>query len=200
MKKHYVQGATITVMKYSSRYDKVLAGDEPYPNIFTLKYAGGALMDLGVYAVYGALTMFGQPQSVVYYPTLCKTGVDAKGVAILNYDKFSVTLNFGKTANSYLPSEVYGLKDTLVFDSIFETQKVTYYDADKKAHQLDAPVEKNSMTDEMNDFADLFNDPDNEEQMKKYKGWMDLSEMVNSVMYSLRQSAQLEFPADKDQE
>ena len=200
MKKHYVQGATITVMKYSSRYDKVLAGDEPYPNIFTLKYAGGALMDLGVYAVYGALTMFGQPQSVVYYPTLCKTGVDAKGVAILNYDKFSVTLNFGKTANSYLPSEVYGLKDTLVFDSIFETQKVTYYDADKKAHQLDAPVEKNSMTDEMNDFADLFNDPDNEEQMKKYKAWMDLSEMVNSVMYSLRQSAQLEFPADKDQE
>ena len=99
MKEHYVQGATFTVMKYSSRYDKVLAGDEPYPNIFTLKYAGGALMDLGVYAVYGALTMFGQPQSVVYYPTLCKTGVDAKGVAILNYDKFSVTLNFGKTAN-----------------------------------------------------------------------------------------------------
>ena len=95
---------------------------------------------------------------------------------------------------------MYGLKDTLVFDSIFETQKVTYYDSDKQAHPLKAPVAKNSMTDEMNDFADLFNDPDNEEQMKKYKGWMDLSEMVNSVMYSLRQSAQLEFPADKDQE
>lgn len=200
MKKNHIQGATITVMKYSSRYDKVLADEKPYPNIFTLKFAGGALMDLGVYAIYGAVTMFGEPQSVVYYPTLCKTGVDAKGVAILNYDKFSVTLNFGKTANSYLPSEVYGLKDTLVFDSIFETEDVTYYDADKKAHKLDVPVQKNSMTDEMNDFADLFNDPDNEEQMEKYKGWMDLAETVNSVMYSLRQSAQLEFPADKDQE
>lgn len=200
MKKDHIQGATITVMKYSSRYDKVLNGEEPYPNIFTLKYAGGALMDLGVYAVYGAVTMFGQPQSVVYYPTLCKTGVDAKGVAILNYDQFSVTLNFGKTANSHLPSEVYGLKDTLVFDSIFETQKVTYYDAEQHAQTIDVPVEKNSMTDEMNDFADLFNDPDNEEQMEKYQGWMDLSETVNSVMYSLRQSAQLEFPADKDQE
>ena len=96
MKEHYVQGATITVMKYSSRFDKVLNGSEPYPNIFTLKYAGGALMDLGVYAVYGAVTIYGEPESVVYFPTLTKTGVDGKGVAILNYDKFTVTLNFGK--------------------------------------------------------------------------------------------------------
>ena len=53
MKQHHCQGGTITVMKYSSRYDKVLAGDQPYPNIFTLDFAGGALMDLGVYAVCG---------------------------------------------------------------------------------------------------------------------------------------------------
>lgn len=200
MKKDYVQGGTFTVMKYSSRYDKVLDGDQPYPNIFTLKYAGGALMDLGVYAVYAAVTMFGQPKTVVYYPTLAKTGVDAKGVAILNYEKFTVALNIGKTSNSYLYSEVYGLKDTLVFDSIFETKDVTYYDSEKRPHRLDVPVKANSMIDEMSDFAKLFNDPDNEEQMMKYKGWLDLARMVNAVMYSLRQSAQLEFPADKDQE
>lgn len=200
MKKNHCQGGTFTVMKYSSRYDKVLADDKPYPNIFTLKYAGGALMDLGVYAVYGAVTMFGAPASVVYYPTLAKTGVDAKGVALLNYPHFTVTLNIGKTANSYLDSEVYGLKDSLVFDSIFDTKKVTYYDEDKQAHVLDAPVEKNSMTDEMNDFADLFNNPNDEQEMKKYNHWMNLARTVNSVMYSLRQSANLVFPADKDQE
>lgn len=200
MKQHHLQGATITVMKYSSRYDKVLAGEKPYPNIFTLKYAGGALMDLGVYAVYGAVTMFGEPESVVYFPTLAKTGVDAKGTAILNYDQFAVTLNFGKTANSHLDSEVYGLKDTLVFDSIFDTTAVTYYDEQQQGHPVDVPVEKNSMTDEMNDFADLFNNPDDEAEMKKYKQWLALSKTVNSVMYSLRQSAQLVFPADNDQE
>ncbi|MDO4902920.1 MAG: Gfo/Idh/MocA family oxidoreductase [Limosilactobacillus sp.] len=198
MKKDHIQGATITVMKYSSRYDNVLADQKPYPNIFTLDFAGGALMDLGVYAVYGAVTFFGEPDTVVYYPTIAKSGVDAKGVAILNYDKFTVTLNFGKTANSHLDSEVYGLKDTLVFDSIFETQKVTYYDADKTAHPFDVPVEKNSMTDEMNDFAALFTNPDDPAQVKKYQRWMDLSRTVNSVMYSLRQSANLTFPADND--
>ena len=56
------------------------------------------------------------------------------------------------------------------------------------------------MTDQMNDFADLFNNPDDEEEMKKYKHWLELSKTVNSVMYSLRQSAQLVFPSDNDQE
>lgn len=56
------------------------------------------------------------------FPTMVASGVDGMDTAILKYDKFAVTLNFGKTANSHLVSEVYGLKDTLVFDSIFDDQ------------------------------------------------------------------------------
>ena len=190
------QGATITVMKYSGRYDKVLADEKPYPNIFTKEFAGGALMDLGVYAVYGALAMYGVPDSVVYFPTMAKTGVDAKGVAILTYDGFSVTLNVGKTAQSYLPTEFYGLKDTLVFDSIFDTTKVTYYDDQKKAHPIEANYYENSMVDELNDFADLFENPTDPAQVKNYKAWQDLARDVNAVMFNLRQSADFTFPAD----
>lgn len=191
-----IQGANITVMKYSSRYDKVIAGDKPYPNIFTAEFAGGALMDLGVYAVYGAVTLFGVPDSVVLFPTMVASGVDGMDTAILKYDKFAVTLNFGKTANSHLVSEVYGLKDTLVFDSIFDTTKVTYYDSEKQAHPLEAKYYENSMVDELNDFADLFNDPENPEQQAKYRRWFDLARKVNTVMYDLRRSAELTFPAD----
>lgn len=193
----HCQGGTITVMKYSGRYDKVLAGENPAPNIFTTNFAGGALQDLGVYAVYSAVQMFGKPQKVRYFPTLAKTGVDAKGVAILTYDDYEVTLNVGKTANSYLPSEIYGLKDTVVFDSVFNTKKVTYYDADKKAHQVTGKVYDNSMVPEMQNFADLFNHPDDKEQQQKYQEWHQLSKTVNEVMTDLRQSANLVFPSDK---
>lgn len=192
------QGATITVMKYSSRYDKVLADEKPYPNIFTKEFAGGALMDLGVYAVYGALAMYGLPNSVVYFPTMAKSGVDAKGVALLTYDNFTVTLNVGKTANSHLATEFYGLKDTLVFDSIFDTTKVTYYDADKQAHPIEAPYYENSMVDELNDFADLFENPTDATQMAHYKEWLSLARDVNAVMFDLRQSADFTFPADSN--
>ena len=185
-------------MKYSSRYDKVLADEKPYPNIFTPEFAGGALMDLGVYAVYGAVTLFGVPDSVVYFPTMTKSGVDGMGTAILTYDQFAVTLNFGKTANSHLVSEIYGLKDTLVFDSIFDTTKVTYFDANQEPTELEAPYFENSMVDELNDFAALFNAPDDPEQVSNYKRWQTLSREVNAVMYNLRESAELTFPADNN--
>lgn len=193
-----IQGANFTVMKYSSRYDKVLAGDKPYPNIFTPEFAGGALMDLGVYAVYGAVTLFGVPDSVVLFPTMVASGVDGMDTALLKYDQFAVTLHFGKTANSHLDSEVYGLKDTLVFDSIFDTTKVTYYDSEQTAHALSAKYYENSMVDEMNDFADLFNNPEDPTQQANYKRWFELARQVNSVMFDLRRSAELTFPADNN--
>ena len=195
----HLQGGTFTVMKYSSRYDKVLAGDKPYPNIFTPEFAGGALQDLGVYGVYAAVDLFGTPDSVVYFPTMVASGVDGKGVAILTYDNFEVTLNVGKTANSYLGSEIYGLKDTLYFDSIFDTTKVIYYNDKKQAEPIKAPVfYTNSMVDEVNDFADVFENPDDEDQMKRYQHWFDLARTVNSVMFDLRQSADFMFPSDSN--
>ncbi|WP_137597300.1 Gfo/Idh/MocA family protein [Paucilactobacillus kaifaensis] len=189
-----IQGATLTYMKYSSRYDQVLAGKTP--NVFSLEFAGGALQDLGVYPVYTAVALFGEPNSVVYFPTMIATKADGKGVAILRYDDFEVTLNFGKTSNSHLESEVYGLKDTLVMDNPAELTKAVYYDERQQKHHLEAPVADNSMVGELQDFASLLANPDDEEQLNKYQAWFKLSRQVNSLLYTLRQSAGIEFPAD----
>ena len=61
-----IDGATLVYQKYSSRYDLVLAGQEP--NIFSPKFSGGALYDLGVYLLYDALCLFGFPQAAHYFP------------------------------------------------------------------------------------------------------------------------------------
>lgn len=189
-----IQGATLTYMKYSSRYDQVLAGKTP--NVFSLEFAGGALQDLGVYPVYSAVALFGEPNSVVYFPTLIATEADSKGVAILRYDDFEVTLNFGKTSNSHLVSEIYGFKDTLVMDNPADLTDAVYYDADQQAHKLSAPVEANAMVPELRDFAALLEQPNDKEQLKKYQEWFDLSRQVNSLLDTLRQSAGIEFPSD----
>ena len=52
------------------------------------------------------------------------------------------------------------------------------------------------MVDELNDFADLFENPSDPEQMKHYQAWLALSRDVNTVMFDLRQSADYTFPAD----
>jgi len=188
-----IQGATLTYMKYSSRYDAVLAGQEP--NIFSLKFAGGALQDLGVYVAYDAVAWFGMPDDVAYYPSLAPTKVDNKGIAILQYPSFNVTLNMGKSSNSYLPSEIYGLKDTIVMDNAAELAKVTYYDVDGHAQNIGVAPDKNPMLAEARDFAAVINDPAG--HAADYQAWRQLSRNVNKLLFNLRQSAHLYFSDDE---
>ena len=54
------------------------------------------------------------------------------------------------------------------------------------------------MVDEMNDFADVFENPDDQDQLARYNKWFDEARVVNSVMFDLRQSADLMFPADRN--
>ncbi|RRK09839.1 gfo/Idh/MocA family oxidoreductase [Lactiplantibacillus garii] len=190
-----IQGATLTYMKYSSRFDAVRAGEEP--NIFSLKFAGGALQDLGVYLAYDAVGWFGMPDEVAYYPTLLPTEVDGKGVAILRYPAFTVTLNVGKTSNSFLPSEINGLRDAIVMDNAAELGKVTYQDQDGQAHNLGVQPDKNPMLAEARDFAMVINDP--AAHQAEYQAWRRLSRNVNKLLFNLRQSGHIYFSdAERD--
>ena len=59
-----ILGANFTFAKYSSKLPALLAGE--MPNIFSDIYAGGALMDLGVYCLYLAIGFFREPISSHY--------------------------------------------------------------------------------------------------------------------------------------
>lgn len=72
--------------QYSSRYDKLLAGETP--NVFSPDFAGGCLQDINYYNLYLNVALFGKPETSVYYPNLCRTGVDTSGIAMLQYPDF----------------------------------------------------------------------------------------------------------------
>ena len=72
--------------QYSSRYDQVLAGQEP--NVFSKAFAGGSLQDINYYNVYFNVALFGKPEKAIYYPNICSTGVDSSGIIMLQYRDF----------------------------------------------------------------------------------------------------------------
>lgn len=191
-----IQGAEFTYEKYSSRYDKVLDGE--VPNIFSLKFAGGALQDLGVYTVYDAVTLFGMPDEVSYFPQIIKTEVDGKGTAILQYPEYNVVLNFGKTSNSYMQSEIYGLKDTIEIDDAGEIGDVVYVNGEGERTTIGNVDEVNPMYPEVKDFERVINNPDDPQNRLDYDRWFQLSMNVNKVLFNLRQDANLVFPDDEE--
>ena len=78
--------------QYSSRYDRLLAGE--VPNVFNPAFGGGCLMDINFYNLYLNLALFGPPRETLYFPNRCGELADTSGSLILRYDGF-VSQNAG---------------------------------------------------------------------------------------------------------
>lgn len=92
-----VHNAIFNYTQYSSRYDAFLRGE--IAPAFDPKLGGGALLDLNVYNVHLAVALFGEPESLVYYPNLQK-GVDTSGSLHLTYPDKQADLIAAKDADA----------------------------------------------------------------------------------------------------
>lgn len=187
-----ITGATFAYMKYSSRYDDFKAGKEP--NIFSPKFAGGALYDLGVYLVYAAVDWFGMPKLATYHATKAENGIDLHGLARLHYDDFDAALIFGKDQQSFLPSEVYSNQKTLWLDNLGTPTTVRCYDGPAVFQDLSQHATENPLVDEVNAFSLMFTNRDE----AKFQHYWQLTGMVNQVLDQLRTSAKIKFESDQN--
>lgn len=189
--------ASFTFMKYSSRYDAVLRGEEP--NIFSTRFSGGAVMDLGIYLIYAALEWFGVPDFVHYQARKIATGVDGSGVICFHYPTFDVTMLTGKIADSFLPSEIQGTQGTLVMNAINSIDSIRLYDRNTQEWS-DIPCSKktNPMVEEANDFAEVIQQANDSNWQKKYQKWLQLAIEANKILVALRKDAEIVFTADQD--
>lgn len=195
--KDEILGANFSYMKYSSRYDQVLAGE--VPNIFSTRFSGGALMDLGVYLVYATIGWFGMPSEVHYFPRKISTGVDGLGWGILRYETFDVTIQPGKIGDSYLPSEIYFNSGTLVMNGVNAIEKAEFHD--REHQEIDAlaiTAAENPMAEEAADFANVINHPNDPAWGLRYEEWIELARNVNQVVYDLRINGGIKFDADNE--
>lgn len=200
-----VTSASFTFAQYSSRWDAVLTGD--VPNIFSLDFGGGALVDLGVYTVYAAVAWFGEPTGVTYMPSLAPTGVDAHGTLVLSYPGFDVSIRIAKDFASSLPSEIYSGRERLIFDGVQDIRTVSSIQGEQATtlfelgtaepiplHQLmryEAEAISELITSHLNNGL-------NNDQRSSYLRLTELSRVVNKVCTQARHSAGIFFTEEQD--
>lgn len=189
-------GADFSFMKYSSRYDQVLDGEEP--NIFSPHFSGGALVDLGVYPIYAALAWFGMPNESLYFAKKIQTDVDGIGTGILRYEEFDVTIRTGKISDSYQPAEIFLSNGTLVLDAIHSIDEAVFHDRDhQRKIKLSVQRVENPMVEEAAAFAEVILNPTDRTLGTNYEEWVELARNVNQVLYDMRKSAGIVFDADE---
>ncbi|KAK4498116.1 hypothetical protein PRZ48_010772 [Zasmidium cellare] len=192
-----IYGASFTYASYSSRYNNVLAGEKP--NIFSLDFSGGSLVDVGVYPVTFAVALFGLPKTQTYVPFICPTGVDGGGVGILHYDGFGVQINNAKGYQSNAPCEIYGEKGTLTINATTDISTLKHFDPkSKKTEELAGSyktVEKPNvnMEEEAVEFARILLEKDT----KALGELEEISRNVVKVTSDMRRQGGVVYPADR---
>lgn len=187
-------GASITFAQYSSRYEKVLAGE--VPNIFNLEMGGGALPDLGVYCVSAAIDLFGAPTDSTYYPVKIATGCDGAGKLIFTYPNFTVYLCHSKIYDSDAPSEIYGQNGTLMVPTITDIESVIFRDAKSKTRtELAGPKEPVDLNlkEEAAEHARVIEEKD----VQAVARYEKLSRDILKVLYKARHDNGFVFPGGK---
>nr|WP_157273136.1 Gfo/Idh/MocA family oxidoreductase [Neobacillus bataviensis] len=187
-----LRSTVLPYIQYSSRYDLFLQGEEP--NIFSAKYSGGALVDLGVYPLYLAVGLFGEPNKVSYHPVMLSSGVDGSGTLVLEYDEFVCTILCSKIAHSVLPCEIHGERGTFVLEDAAPITEIKFIDSHTKESQiLSVEQEDQNMIYECINIADII-ETKNDEEYKRLKHY---SEIVLQITKEARKQNNIIFESEK---
>ena len=192
LKDKTIWGAHFTYAKYSSKMQALLSGKEP--NVFSAKFSGGALMDLGVYPVYTAIRLFGSPQSARYSAYQLPNSVDLNGVGSLIYPDFQVGIQAGKNINSNLPAEIYTDQGTLTLDGIEFISSAIFHGLDGQETLLPIQQASHTMQEEAKAFATVLLRKDR----TAYEEWLKAASAVHQTLWTMRKDAGIRFEVDYD--
>ena len=187
----HVLGADFNYAKYSSKMPNLLAGDTP--NVFSDRFAGGALMDLGIYPIYAAVRLFGKPTHATYQAQKLDNSIDLNGDGILSYPDYQVHIKAGKNITSNLPCEIYTTDGTLTLNTIEHVQSAIFTDHHGNDVQLPIQQAPHTMTEEVAAFANMIKQAD----LTLYQSWIDDATHVHNLLYTMRQNAGIRFEAEK---
>lgn len=184
-------GADFNYAKYSSKMPDLLAGNTP--NVFSDRFAGGALMDLGIYPIYAAVRLFGKPTHATYQAQQLDNTIDLNGDGVLSYPEFQVHIKAGKNITSNLPCEIYTTDGTLTLNTIEHVRSAIF--TDHQGNETHLPIQQvpHTMTEEVSAFANMINQPN----QVLYQFWLDDATHVHDLLYTMRQDAGIRFEAEK---
>ena len=186
-----ILGADFNFAKYSSKMPELLAGQTP--NVFSDRFAGGALMDLGIYPIYAAVRMFGKPTHATYQAQKLDNSIDLNGDGVLSYPEFQVHIKAGKNITSNLPCEIYTTDGTLALNTIEHVRSAIF--TDHQGNQVQLPIQQapHTMTEEVAAFANMIKQADR----TLYQSWINDATYVHDLLYTMRQDAGIRFEAEK---
>ena len=183
-----IRRAVIDFSQYSSRYDRFKNGERM--NTFDTSLSNAAVMDIGVYCIAVCEYLFGQPTKIMSDSVFLDGGFEGAGTAVFKYDGFDAEIRYSKISDTYLPNYIEGENGTLIFTKTSLPHDISIHYRDGSTETIDAPVVKNNMIYEINEFVMLIEAGRTEHKYNEYT--MAVMRTIDTV----RRQNGIVFPAD----
>ncbi len=122
------------------------AGVDPNSRLFNLAYAGGGLLDVGVYPISLASMLFGTPTDITGVAQIGETGVDEQAAISLKYSGGQIAaLTTGVRINTPQAAHVLGTDGSITIHAPWWKASKLTLNAGGKSEELDLPFEGQGM-------------------------------------------------------
>lgn len=148
-----VRRAHFEFCKYSSRYDSFKVG--VVENAFNPEIKNSALSDIGVYPLWLAVRLFGEPKKVSSSSIRLSNGFDAMGSVVLDYGDTVATVEYSKITEGVSPSVIEGECGSIIIDKISEPKTVTLVTRGEGDRVVYSSACENNMIYEVEAFRDV---------------------------------------------
>ena len=156
-----IRSASFDFSQLSSKYKALVNGE--LPNIFNPEMKTGALNDLGIYCVYPAIDLFGEPESIIPVQHFLSTGADGCGSAVFKYCDKLVTITYSKVGQSRGVSQIFGDLGTIAIGSVSQTDSIYLYNNSGEKTELVPDIDKKyHMGNEAKNAAQFIKNPQSE--------------------------------------
>ena len=144
---------TMEFTQYSSRYDRVRAGEQGI-NAFDPALCNAAILDMGCYPIHAIVSMFGAPSHVAAEAYHLQNGFEAGGIALLRYDGFVCEAIWSKVCKQAAPTTFMGEDGSILLDDINHIRRIWL--VRRNGETVELPYEEklpNNMMYELREFA-----------------------------------------------
>ena len=169
-----IRRASLEFCQYSSRYDKFKAGI--VENAFEPKIKNSALSDIGIYPLYLALDLFGEPCEIGCRSVFLENGFEGEGVLTLGYPDKLVTVTYSKIFGGALPSVIEGEDGAIIINKISAPTEISLRLRGREPKIIGRADTEENMKYEIAAFRDMC------EEKLDHKPYLDITELQQKTV------------------
>lgn len=161
--------------------------------LLNMDLAGGSLLDVGIYPIFLAYSLFGIPEEIQAVSRFHKTGADIQTAVVLKFEKGIANIFCGFISQSDMVAKIYGTNGSILIDAVWhQTQGYTIVQNDK-SRKVSKPTMGKGFTYEIIECIYCIKQGEIESQKWSHKNSLELM----SILDEIRVLIDLKYPFEQ---